>query len=261
MKKIRFFSLAMAFWVVALSIQGPVRADMGAQGIVNRFNAASGGTKMQFNYGSNYEVEISQRAGYGFADTSAYAQGVTGGPNFYRTLCVEPTVGVTSQMSATLNYANNKTTTSSGYALTLGAAYIYSKFATGTLSGYTYDNNGYRSNTFSSMSSAIRGLMGLNTMSWTSGFALQLLSINNDKSFWTQAYDPNKYYSVIGDYSVFVMNCYNSSGGDGQDFLYVAKASNSSDVPEPASVLLWGLGSLGAFGATRRARNRRLKLA
>lgn len=259
--KTKFFYHAIAFLLVAAAVTNRASADMDAQAIVDAFNSASGGTQMLFNYSYNYEVNVAQRSGYEFADTSAYAAGVTGSSNYYRTFCVEPTVGAYSQMGATLNYADNKSTTSSGYSLSVGAAYLYSQFAAGTLDGYNYANTSARSTSSSNLLTAIRGLMGINTLSWTNVFASHLLTINNDKSFWTQSYDPNQFYDVIGDYSVFVMNCYSSTGANGQDFLYVASAKNGSDTPEPASVILWTLGSIGAFGAARKARKRREKLA
>ena len=260
MKTTRFFFLMTILLLATFALTGLAKADMNAQAIVDQYNSASGGTRMQFSYGSNYELVLSQRSGYGFADTSAYADGITGGSNYYTSFCVEPSQGVATYMSATLNYANNKSTTSSGHSLSVGAAYLYSQYAAGTLGGYSYANTSARSTSNSNLRDAIRGLMGISSFNWSSTFASQLLAINSDKSFWTQTYDPNQYYDVIGDYSVFVMTCYNSSGSAGQDFLYVAKATSSSDTPEPASVLLWGLGSLG-FLAARRAKKRRMQLA
>jgi len=253
MKTIRFLPPAIAFLAVALSFQNSVKADMNAQAIVDQFNSASGGTKMSFSYGYNYEVQISQN-GSGFADTSAYEQGVTGGSNYYRTFCVQPNVGAYQNMQATLNYENGRSTTTSGHFLTIGAAYLYSQFAAGTLDGYEYAETSARTTSNSNLMSAIRYLMGIYTpLDWDNPFMDLLLSINGSKTFWTTEYDPNQYYDVIGNYSVFVMN--NSevggSGRDGQDFLYVANATDSV-VPEPATLLLWGLGSLGAFGIARK---------
>lgn len=260
--KTKIFFQAIVFLFIAVVATGVARADMNAQATVDAFNSASGGSQMVFTYSYNYEVNLTQRSGYSFADTSAYEDGVTGSSNYYRTFCVEPNVGAYTMMGATLNYENGKSTTSSGYSLSVGAAYLYSQFAAGSLEGYTYNNTSARSTSSSNLLSAIRGLMGISTLSWTNAFTNYLLTINSDKNFWTQTYDPNQYYDVIGDYSVFVMNCYSSTNGaNGQDFLYVASAKDSSDTPEPASVLLWTLGSFGALGAARRARKQREKLA
>ena len=259
MKRVRFIFSAIVILSVAISVQGFVKADMNAQAIVDQFNSTSGGTSMKFKYGTNYEVHLTQVTGFGFADTSAYSQGVTGGNGYFRTLCVEPTVGAYATMEATLNYVNGTSSTSNGYSLTIGAAYLYSQFAAGTLGVYSYENTSARTSSSSNLTQAIRILMGITiAANWSANpFLKHLLEINNDMAYWTELYDPNQYYEIIGDYSVFVMNNTEAgTGRDGQDFLYVAKATNSSNVPEPATLLLWGLGSLGAIGIAGKRRVR-----
>jgi len=263
MKTIRFHlpaiaMLAIATMAIAIASQRTVKADMNAQAIVDQFNRASGGTEMMFSYGFRDEANVSQYGNYGFADTSGYAQGVTGGGNFFRTFCVQPNIIARDHMEATLNYENGRSSTTDGYHLTIGAAYLYSRFAAGTLDGYDYDNISSRSGSSNELLSAIRDLMGISTERWTSNeFLSRLLSITNDRNFWTQAYDPNRYYDIIGNYSVFVMNNREiGTGNDGQDFLYMAKTHSSSEVPEPATVLLWGL--VGAFQAVKRRRKNKL---
>jgi len=256
MKTIRFHLLAIALLGIAILSQSFVKADMNVQAIVDRFNKASDGTSMKFSYSVNFEVNISQYGNYGFADTSAYAQGVTGGSNYFRTFCVQPYVNALQNMKSTLNYENGRSCTTEGNCLTIGAAYLYSQFAAGTLNGYEYDNTTSRTDSNRALLSAIRCLMGIKIVSdWaTNDFLAQLLRINNSKSYWSKVYDPNRYYDIIGDYSVFVMNNREiDSDEEGQDFLYVAK--NSSDVPEPTTVLLWGLGNLIMFGAFRWKKN------
>ena len=259
MKSIRCLPLVIALMAVALLPQSFVKAGMNAQAIVDQFNSASGGTKMPFIYGYNYyynyyEVQLTQY-GSGFADTSAYAQGVTGGSNYYRTFCVQPNVNAYQYMEATLNYVNGTSSTSSGHVLTLGAAYLYSQFAIGELEGYNYTDSTHTTSS-SNLTVAIRALMSITIVNDWAGnpFLKQLFSIENDRNYWTGAYDPNQYYDIIGNYSVFVMN--NSEigglGRDGQDFLYVACATDSSNVPEPTTLLLWGLSSLGVFGVARK---------
>jgi len=79
-------------------------------------------------------------------------------------------------------------------------------------------------------------------------------------------YDPAGDYSdLMGDAKVFVMrNNFDSpittrgptdpNGAIRQDVLYVVRDGGSADAPEPASILLWTLGSLGAAGAAYRKR-------
>lgn len=250
MKKIRILSWTLMTVVTfILSVQS-VKADLNAQAIVDRFNASSGGTMLQATAYYSAEMKILKQNGYGFADTSAYQQGVTATSEYFNTFCVEPNVTYGKMATAKLNYQNGKSTTSNGYSLTIGAAYLYSQFAAGTLDNYRFSNLTARYDDEVILNKAIQQLMKItnDTNSWASNVFLKaLLTINMDKDFWLQTYDPNRYYDVIGDYSVFVMNCYQANGSDSQDFLYVAKASPSQgDVPEPATVGLWLLGLGGA---------------
>jgi hypothetical protein len=231
-------------------------ADMNAQAIVDQFNSASGGTAMQFTFGWDNEVKLTQYSPSGFADTSAYLQGVTGGSDYYKTFCVQPNVGVTLNTEAKLSYINNGSKTTSGYYLTIGTAYLYSQFAAGTLTGYLYDSsNGVyqQQKYYENLLIALRMTMGIYNYEWDTNPFTSLLLETFGQSFWTQVYDPNQYYGIIGNYSVFVMNNREiGTGVNSQDFLYVAQASNSSDVPEPTTILLWGLGGLGALAARKK---------
>jgi hypothetical protein len=258
----KILSLTLATSLVSLSLLSQAKADLNAQEIVDQFNSASGGNLLKFSTVfslNSSEVKISQRSGYGFVDTSAYT-GASGTSTSYQSFCVEPTAYATNNMSAELNYADGVSKTSQGYTLSLGAAYLYMKFATGTLEGFDYNN----ASNATALRDGIRTLIGLpGSTSWiNNAYLMQLLMINSDQNSWTQAYNPNSYYNIIGNYSVFVMNCYQDDAGttNGQDFLYLSNASQVSGTPEPASILLWGLGSLGmcGFAFRRRAKNKRV---
>ena len=235
MKTMRHLTLTMVFFAVAMFTMNFALADMNAQGIVNQFNNTPDGQRTLFNYSmDDYGVRLTQVNGINHVDTSAYKQGVFGDSNSFRTLCIQPKVGVNNPMSMVLNYANNTSTSSTGQSLSVGAAYLYSQYAAGTLQGY---NHYPLSASYGYLLSAVHGLIGLNPVDWDNTFMKLLLRINSDEDYWTQTYDPNKYYDDIGDYSVFIINCYDANGNGGyQNFLYVAKASNSSDTPEPAMV-------------------------
>lgn len=254
MKTKRFSLLSLAVLIVLIVSHVTAKADLNAQAIVNQFNSATGGNYMHFGHTFSAGAIAERLSGFGFADTSAYQQGVTAGSDYFLTFCVEPSEYTEPHMSAKLNYANGMSQTTTGKTLTLGAAYLYKMFATGTLSGYDYTGT-YQSryDSYNTMWLALGTLMDNFQNAWSGNqFLSQLLGVNSSESYWTQAYDPGKYYDIIGDYSVFVMNCYGPEElKDRQDFLYIAKASSSSSTPEPATVLLWGLGMLGAFGAVR----------
>ena len=255
MKQTQKMWLSLAALLVAVSVSGTVFADVNATAIVDEFNSLNGGAGWKFNWQSGSVVKLTTTGSNQNVDTSAYVS-TTGGTNWFETFCVEPTGPTTTAMIGKLNYAGGATKNSNGVALNLGAAYLYKMYATGTLSGFNYSGT----STDGTLATAIRILLGFNTLSnWTTNTFLNvLMQENTDKAYWQGAYDPSKVYNEIGDYSVFIMQVtYASNGTNGQDFLYLAKHEPSTDVPEPASILLWSLGGLGIAGSW--ARKRRMK--
>jgi hypothetical protein len=147
------------------------------------------------------------------------------------------------------NGVTGETKNASGVALSVGGALLYQQYATGEL-----PNAG----TLSTLATAIRALnsaTSITSITWTTGYYAYLLTINDDRNFWIGNYNVNQYYEEIGNYAVFIMNIWTTTGGVAQDHLYVARVDygggGSSDVPEPATLLLWTLGGVGALGANR----------
>jgi hypothetical protein len=192
---------------------------------------------------------------------------------FFRSFCVEPGAPVDGTLIGTLSYEEKLITvgaragetewvtqTSEGNELTLGAAILYKEFA---VDGRT--SEGLRTAIL-----VLMGVPGYTINSWADNVHLQYLYeiSNQDKDVWTANYDPGQsnpgqYYDMVGDYGVFVLNVVSGDMGEDrlsnrQDFLYIAKMNTSTDVPEPASLLFWTLGGLGAAG-TSWARKRRMK--
>ena len=285
MKHNRFFLLLATAALMAV-FQASAFADQTAQDIVTEFNAMNGGYGYQFNPGTaaSYtysstgtgEIRLFQVAGTQMADVSAYTSN-TAGTNYFQTFCVEPSRQFGSGgTSGFLDYANNTTSTfmngDTGLSttLTLGAAYLYKQFATGNLNyDYVGSNRAYDA---AVLQDAIWYLIGnsaeMKVTTSTNNKYLQMLDGMSGYT-WSAAYDPGQsYMGLMDDYRVFVMQTplsitVNPSGGMGimsmpfytQDVLYVAKP-DSSDTPEPASILLWTLGGLGAAGmAYRKRRN------
>lgn len=248
---------------------GNVLADFNAAGFVAGFNSLNNGYGYRFSHSStNLEDTLIQASGTQNIDKSAYNASLsTTGSNYIRSFCIEPSQIMTSIYNGKLNYnsATGQTKNSEGKALNIGVAYLYSQFAAGTLADYRYmetENNGSGSNRGADaayLKLAIQQLLGYQgSPEWgTNAFLGQLLQINSDRNYWLSSYDPNQYYDVIGDYAVFAMNVYTSGGVGRQDFLYVTKTDNGNggDVPEPATILLWSLGGLGATAASWRKRN------
>ncbi|GHT18747.1 hypothetical protein FACS1894189_7000 [Planctomycetales bacterium] len=247
-----------------------VTGAFSAQSIVDAFNSANDGTGLHYTLGSSESgtVQLKNGGNYRFADTSAYhsnrGNDKLAANSFFYTFCVEPEVTAQTYGTATLNYTNGTTKTGrDGNPLTVGAAYLYTMFA-------TYVKPEFYSNTVA-LGSAIRFLIGdLGTgedgTNWTNNVYLQNLAAINSQDYWNQIYDPNSFYSEIGNYSVFVMDVQAvlTTGGlydqidsvllDSQDFLYVANAAIPySPTPEPATMLIFGLGIAG-LGLARRKR-------
>lgn len=255
MKHSKTIGVLLATVLAVVAVSGTSFADLNASEIVSDFNSMNSGQGFRFTYASG--VTLTTTSGYTNVDTSAYTSstsGTTSGRTYFKTFCVEPSASTSGTLVGKLNYSNGVSKTSAGYTLSLGAAVLYAEYATGT----RYS---------SALQTAIQALMGISTVSnWASNSHLAyLLTINADKSYWTQAYDPGQYYDLIGNYSVFVMNVTTTASQDRQDFLYIATATGGGngggDVPEPATLLLWTLGGLGLAGASRARKRRMMKLA
>lgn len=262
-------TIAASLFCLAL-LCGSASADFNASQFVSGFNGTNGGKGFVF---SGYTMVNAEEQLTGtMIDYSAYNSGKsTGGSSYMRTFCIEPDTPLAGPGYALLNYSNGQTTTTSNVAVTIGAAWLYSQFATGNLDNFNYTNSGSRNGDSAALRSAIQHAMNLYTDSatydWSGNRYLSLLlDINPDKNYWMGAYDPNQRYDAIGDYAVFAMNVYSGVNYPNQDLLYVVKAEygngGGGDVPEPATILLWSLGSLGAAGAAwRKRRNQKLQLA
>lgn len=258
--------LALAFASLAL-VANSALAEFNASQYVSDFNSMNGGQGARINYSSTgiaAERMVIQANGTSDFDLSAYSSS-TGGSNYFLSFCVEPTQDTQNIYKGSLNYSNGITKTTSNHVVSVGAALLYSQFASGQLPNYF---NSSQSDNASYLRMALYHLMKIETgvTSWgTNQYLGYLIDINSDISYWTAAYDPNQYYEEIGNYAVFALNTYTSGNVHRQDFLYVTTADygngggNGGDVPEPATLLLWTLGGLGAAGASWRKRRNQQK--
>jgi hypothetical protein len=148
----------------------------------------------------------------------------------------------------------------------VGAAYIYTMYITqgqygGPFAIPTSTANPAFTTAFTILTNQDRirldnqGGLGVNLWDNSNPYLQSLLSINNDKNYWLSVYDPDKLYTEIGYYSVFVMNNFRSDGSAMGNMLYLA---NMNPVPEPETwaMLLAGLGMLGVVARRRRDASR-----
>ncbi len=245
-------------------------ADFGVDKFVSDFNGMNGGRGLVFTAELN-RLEIYVRPTQGTtvpADgwLDAYDSKTSGaGGSYFKTFCVEPGVAMGPSNYGKLNYDSITKTTSnsSGQAMTLGMAIIYASFAEGKLKGYKYGNNREHSvvdftdvlHAFldGSIGNGEKGdIWGNNGNAMVRFLRRTMNDYNLSLAQLKAAYNPNQYYNAIGDYSVFVMQ--NVEPGkdakDIQDMIYVMK-HRTSDVPEPATLALWGMLGLGIVGYGR----------
>jgi hypothetical protein len=209
---------------------------------------------------------------------------------YFQTFCVAPGVhfNALEENHGTLNLSKFSDTvyisvTSQGNAINLGIAYLYKEFASGNLVGlYDYTGASQSSSaaqlqdaiwfllceTYTGRKGEYTELMFDKSTNWSNNDFLQLLLTKEAESFWKELYNlEDSYGSLMGDYKVFVVNNAVENIPEGtmvafggpqnvrQDGLYLAR-TGSTHTPEPASILLWTLGSLGAAGmAYRKRRN------
>ncbi|MCL2347472.1 MAG: hypothetical protein FWC50_04345 [Planctomycetaceae bacterium] len=291
MKQIRLYLPLILATLLALSYQQTSYADLTASQVVSQFNSLNGGVGFRFNalttptgqYRGTYSGESRLQAisGTDIPDLSAYtSQTSDSSLGYFQSFCVEPeeqiTPGYTVNNAGTLNFANGKTITSyTGQALNLGVAYLYKEFANGTLTGYNYTYGAGRANSAVLLQDAIYFLLGKTadminaSTNWTTNVFLQNLLLKDSvQANWLAVYNPDGTYAIMGDNKVFVMSVVEEKQNPlsremvqtRQDQLYVTK-TGSSTVPEPATIAIWMLGSLGFIGSACRQRFARKKNA
>ena len=292
MKHTKTWGAFLTALLAAVVFSGTSFADFreDTQQIVNNFNNLNSGQDLNgiyFKYPDNDGsstvppvTKLTIPTNYDSVNLDAYAsgRGSTAG-RYFNTFCVEPSneyglrdnnklsgkIGMVLVGTLSYNKVNDDqyfSATSENKKLSVGAALLYTMYATGQISpadellfqrtilglmGVTKPGTNYASQ-------YVNGKWGTNE------FLKAILAVSGENSaYLLSAYDPGIRYDYIGDYSVFVMNVTTQGGKDSQDFLIIQKHENS-DVPEPATLLLWTLGGLGVAG-TSWARKRRLAKA
>lgn len=236
-----------------------------AQNAVNMFNAMNNGQGYLFTHktevSAGYSSLMTTKPGTDEINLDAYTASYAAGDQFFRTFCVEPETIVSGMVRSKLDYTNGTSTTVNGDSLSIGTAALYAMYVSGTLEGY----DGTPAET-TQLLFAIRGAMetystsyDYSTYDWeTNVYLTYLLDINDDIDYWKQDYDPGQYYEEVGDYSVFVMRNVEGDGFHRQNLLYIVENDgHAAATPEPASMLIFGIGLAAALPLARRRKNKK----
>lgn len=287
MKYAKFaLGVKVAALVLAGGVCGTASAEivegrsLGAWDVVNQFNGMNGGAGLRFSFVEDH-ANVSSKVynandNYEFADIGAYANSTI---EHFNTLRASPSLTYNNdkaggQGTGKLSYDGSASwtgypgTSKNNATLSVGAAYISKMYATEWqyyiphkagdsepyvtfLRDWTYLGN----RDVIRLDTESRG--GLAAWDNSSPYLQSLLALNNDKNYWLAAYDPDKYYTEIGDYSVFVMNTYRLDGSAMGNMLYVAdmRPAPVPGVPEPETwaMLLAGLSLVGVVARRRNA--------
>jgi len=263
------------FWIrlgavfVLATVCTTAYAQPTATEIVNNFNDLNGGQGYVFENQTvgidNVQRLTTSSGSNSNVDLSAYHPFI-GSTNFFQTFCIQPdSMNAVNNGTAKLDYnsTSGTTTTSNGTILTYGAAYLYTKYATGAL--VVTDGMAYE------FYVALNTLTGdFSSDNWSSNnFLRELRNMESDTNYWTRNYNPGLIYSEIGNYSVFVVRMTDSYDFSTQNVLYISRSTGPtappwtdvpplSGVPEPAMLMLWTFGGWG-LTVTSWFRNRNKK--
>ncbi|MDR2924720.1 MAG: PEPxxWA-CTERM sorting domain-containing protein [Azoarcus sp.] len=246
--------------------------SLGAQKIVDQFNSMNNGKGLVFKFEetNNNGFSITNlNSNYKFADLGAYGY-ETGAFSSFKAApgLTYNNANSNFQGIGKLNYGGSATwtdypgTANNNATLSVGAAYMAMMYATQGGNSQYYvpfvpgNSEPYvkflQDWSYLGNRDEIRSRFGVEQWDNSSPYLQSLLALNGDKSYWLAAYDPDKKYTEIGDYSVFVMNNYRIGDGSAMgNMIYVAGA-----VPEPETwaMLLAGFGIVGAAARRRAAR-------
>ena len=279
--KVAAFALACGLYGTASAqiVQG---VSLGAQAVVDQFN--NGGRGQTFDY-TRYRIQnpfpIAHKVTFidKTIDLSAY-----GSDWYFSAMRAAPNTTVNDgydgkgqgRATARLDYNPYRGTTSAynnssilPTTLSVGAAYLYIQWAVyGRYGGPAMHNDYWKAEVQAANTQFINawGILGnqdrirlgtgsgLGVSLWNSSNPVlqDLMRLNSSISYWLAPYDPDKLYTEIGYFSVFVMN---NTRSDGMPLMNMLFAANMIPEPETYAMMLAGLGLIGVIARRRRSKS------
>lgn len=195
---------------------------------------------------------------------------------YFSSFSLTSTLPQNQEFRGSLSYDNGLTRLSDGTPVTIGLAYLYTKYATGAY-------NNWNDALMAELYEAMRFLAGRGSSETTwfsNGVLSSMITETALPGLWMTSYNLNTEYPawVDNNYAIYAMNLEQSqlvfdANGNAStvwtsagDVLYLVRrdgggtdpGTEPGTVPEPGTLLAWSIIGLGMFGAARLRKKRRV---